>query len=425
MDRNPPGPPARDAAGGSQKFQRVRIASPRLSVGGGPVGPGSPEPASPGASVSPPLAARQPTLTSDRLRAAHAPSTLVNISLVEERHGNRSWQHRFLTAQRTQGYTVAFITLLLIDVCAAISLLLLSSSYPDCATIVELASCEANVTSAMPPGLSLQLVCDENQSARAAQTALAIVSLVVLVLFVAEMALHLFAVWKCLPRTAFSFRLLLFSDFAILTLALCIESYLLSVGYPTAGQRGLQGSSPVLVLVSRGYRYIQLARRSYAVIGRATRSHSGSAKAVIESKTKVEHELEGYRERQLLARVEDTGRVHPSKLVLQVRKRLPTRGAVAAGPLYSHTHVAEALETVRHQGSTRTPDPQSLPSNLYPQSYLNPASEPPACCRCAPTCSTRCSRPPPRPPGPACASSPPRPASPSLTCTSTGFSNGD
>lgn len=254
---------------------------------------------------------------SDRLRAVRAPAAAVNMSLVEEAHGSRCWQYSFLLVQRTRGYTLAFVTLLLLDVCAAITVLLLNTSYPECATVTQLARCEANVT--LPAGVSVQPACDEKQAARAAGAALAVFSLITLSIFLTEVLLLLAALWNCLSRTGLTFRLLLFTDIFVLSFALGIESYLLSVGYQTAGERGLQASSPMLVLISRGYRYIQLARRSYAIIGRVTRSNSGSAKSVLEKKAEIDHELEGYREQQLLARVEDTGRVHPSKLVLQVR----------------------------------------------------------------------------------------------------------
>ena len=283
---------------------------------------------------SPLLPNRQLTHTSDRLKAARAPDSLVNLALAAETHGISSWQHRVLALQRSRAYSIAFITLLLLDVCAAITALLLNTSFPECETVRRFASCETNSTVLLERGWNatwaeheteLQhfavLRCDDGRhsSARLAEGVLAIFSICVLSIFVFELMVVVSALWKCIWRTSRFFRWLSTFDFVILTSALCIEAYLLSVGYPTAGDRGLQGSSPVLVLISRFYRYFQLARRSYALIGRVTRTHNLSTKGVLEKKAAIDSELEGYREQQLLARAEGTERVHPSKLVLQVQ----------------------------------------------------------------------------------------------------------
>ena len=208
------------------------------------------------------------------LKRAGAPSMLVNLALVEERHGKGSWQYRLLALQKTRRYTAAFIALLLCDATAAILGLLLSTAYPPCVNIKALASCPANsstvtviddgvitsttTTSDVEPEPS----CSESGygAFAAAMLAVTVISMLSIVTFLVESLLVSAALGPLLLRTSRSFRLWTVLDLLILTFALGVESYLLLVKHPTASERAVHTSSPALVLLSRGYRYVLQSR---------------------------------------------------------------------------------------------------------------------------------------------------------------------
>ncbi|EOD40299.1 hypothetical protein EMIHUDRAFT_460356 [Emiliania huxleyi CCMP1516] len=272
------------------------------------------------------------------LKRAGAPSMLINLALVEERHGKGSWQYRLLALQKTRRYTAAFIALLLCDATAAILGLLLSTAYPPCVNIKALASCPANsstvtviddgvitsttTTSDVEPEPS----CSESGygAFAAAMLAVTVISMLSIVTFLAESLLVSAALGPLLLRTSRSFRLWTVLDLLILTFALGVESYLLLVKHPTASERAVHTSSPALVLLSRGYRYVQLARRSYTILRRVHHTRK-SGRDLIEggeaqrARSELDGALEERRNELLIARQESgEGRVHPSKLVLQV-----------------------------------------------------------------------------------------------------------
>ena len=275
---------------------------------------------------------------STQLKRAGAPSMLINLALVEERHGKGSWQYHLLALQKTRRYTAAFIALLLCDATAAIIGLLLSTAYPPCVNIKALASCPANsstvtviddgvvtsttTTSDVEPEPS----CSESGygAFAAAMLAVTVISMFSIVTFLVESLLVSAALGPLLLRTSRSFRLWTVLDLLILTFALGVESYLLLVKHPTASERAVRTSSPALVLLSRGYRYVQLARRSYTLLRRVHTTRK-SGRELIEggeaqrARSELDGALEERRNELLIARQESgEGRVHPSKLVLQV-----------------------------------------------------------------------------------------------------------